>query len=317
MVLRRRSTGARLASVVAFVSLILVADAAFAATPVVVRDRPGVAEQGPSGSDGAFAWVDLAPDTGWDAFVKPAGEPKIHLNGRGQSLGVGVDGSVVVYDLFPRHGSADLRFFDLGTLERSSPPDGVNTGADESQPALSGDWLFFTRTGRGGESRTEVVLFNLDTSEERILSSRRSRTNYVVTNQVSGDWATWERCRFVEGSFTHCEVFVYRVSTDATTTVPNPGGQQYSSSVTSDGTVYFARGGEADEWICGTDVSLLRLPLVGSEQVIATIPDGRDVFSSFGVEEMDDSTTLLFERSRCDRAFAGGIDGIANADTVM
>jgi hypothetical protein len=316
MVLRRRSTGARLVSLVALVCLILVAEAAFAATPVVVRDRPGIAEQGPAGSDGALAWVDLAANSGWDAFVKPPGEPKIHLNGTGQSLGVGIDGSAVVYDLFPRHGSADLRFFDLTTGERSAPPDGVNTRADESQPAVSGDWLFFTRTGRGGASRTQAVLFNLDTSEERVLSSRRSRTNYMVTNQVSGDWATWERCRFVEGVFSHCEVFVYRISTETTTTVPNPGRQQYSSSVTSDGTVYFARGGDAEEWTCGADVSLVRLPQVGSEQVIAALPDGRDVFASFGVEEMDGSTTLLFERTRCDRAFAGGIDGITDADTT-
>ncbi|HYJ60412.1 MAG TPA: hypothetical protein VE032_02980 [Actinomycetota bacterium] len=315
MVLRRRSAGARLASVAAFACLILVAEAAFAATPVVVRNRPGVAEQGPAASGGAFAWVDFTLDSGWDAFVKPAGEPRIHLNGAGESLGVGIDGSDVVYDRFRRHG-ADLRFFDLGTRERSAPPDGVNTAADESQPALSGDWLFFMRTGRGGENRTRVVLFNLDTSEQRVLSSRRSRTNYVVTNQVSGDWATWERCRYVEGVFTHCEVFVYRISTDATTTIPNPGGQQYSSSVTSDGTVYFARGGEADEWVCGTDVSMVRLPLGGSEQVIATIADGRDVFSSFGAEELDDSTTLLFERSRCDGTFSTGIYGIANADTA-
>ena len=121
----RRTAAVRLTSILAITGILLIADAAFAAVPVVIRDRPHVAEQGPAATPDAFAWIDFTQDEGWNAYVKPDGEPRITVNVAGASLGVGIDGSTVVYDRYPRHGSSGLRFFDLVTGDRSDPPDGV------------------------------------------------------------------------------------------------------------------------------------------------------------------------------------------------
>lgn len=54
------------------------------------------------------------------------------------------------------------------------------------------------------------------------------------------------------------------------TPIPNPGGRQYSSSVTPDGTVYFARSSGA----CGEGVRLMRHPLDGDSVLITRIQSG-------------------------------------------
>jgi hypothetical protein len=234
------------------------------------------------------------------------------------SYSVGIDGSTAVFDLFRRHDE-DLKMFDVLTQTRSAPPAGVNTDDSEYQPALSGDWLFFTRNTSPTRPRrlvrVKAVLFNTMTSEQRVLTNLRQRNHYLVTNQVNGDWATFETCDFLRGEFRNCQVWLYQISTETLMQIPNPDRQQYSSAVTSDGTVYFVRSGNSHYWLCGRNVQIIRLPDGGSETVIGTIPDGRDVFASFALEEADDSTTLLFDRQRCRRP-VGGIYEITDADTA-
>jgi hypothetical protein len=309
----------RFVVIAACCSIVLVAGVAAAATVEPVLDRKGVAEVDPAASQGYLAWGQFDRHA-YNTFVKPDGSPKIRMNPAGtRSFAVGIDGTTAVFDMYRRH-DVDLKMFDVLTQTRSAPVAGVNTDANEYEPALSGDWLFFTRdtapTKPPRLARTRAVLFNTTTSEQRVLANLRLRTHYLFTNQVNGDWATFETCDLRHGEFSDCQVWLYRISTDTLTQVPNPNRQQYSSAVTSDGTLYFVRSGNGDHWVCGKNVQFIRLPDGGSEVVIATLPLGRDVFSSFALEEGDSSTTLLFERDRCSNPFQAGIYEIANADTA-
>lgn len=314
---RTVSTRTRMALMAAFCSIILVGGVAVAGTVQPVRDRPGVVERDPAASQGYLAWAQV-DGRRFNSFVKPDGAPRIRMNRRGiRGFSVGIDGTTAVFEMARRQSdNTDLKMFDVIAQTRSDPVAGVNTNNSEFQPALSGDWLFFTRDTSptaGRHARLRAVLFNTSTSEKRVLTDLRAGNHYLVTNQVNGDWATFETCD-VRGGFSNCQVWLYRISTDTLTQVPNPDRQQYSSAVAGDGTLYFVRSGNADHWLCGKNVRIVRLPEGGSEQVIGTIPDGKDVFASFALEEADTSTTLLFDRLTC--SGDGGIYEIANADTA-
>jgi hypothetical protein len=315
----RRTVQSRLiwfALIAACCSIVLVAEVAVARTIEPVLDEKGVIEHDPAASQGYLAWSQ-SKGRGSNAFVKPDGSPRIRMNPEGShSFSVGIDGTTAVFDLL-RRDDLDLKMFDVLTQTRSAPPAGVNTDASEYQPALSGDWLFFTRntspTRPRRLARVRAVLFNTMTSEQRVLANLRERNHYLVTNQVNGDWATFETCDF-RREFSNCQVWLYQISTETLTQISNPDRQQYSSAVTSDGTLYFVRSGNSDHWLCGKNVQIIRLPDGGSETVIGTIPSDRDVFASFALEEADDSTTLLFDRRRC--VGPGGIYEITDADTA-
>jgi hypothetical protein len=307
--------------VVALSFALLLTGVALAGTPVRVVDRRGWEDE-PAGSPGYLAWGQVGPHGTYRTFVKPDGEPRIQLNrpATPSGLGVGMDGTTAVFDFRSPRGDLDLRMFDVLTETRSRPPVGINTDGDEARPSLSGDWLLFDRVtlrpARPARARVRVILFNTSTNEERVLADLRSANHWLQASQVNGDWATYESCDH-RGRFSNCQVFLYRISTDTTTPIPNPGRQQGNTSVTSDGTVYFGRMAGADYWICGRNTQIIRLPYGGSAEVIATFPDGWELFSSFALEETDGSTTLLLGRGSCSRCLSvGGIWEIANADTV-
>ena len=277
---------------------VLILGVAWAGTPVPVVDNPRALEQYPAASQGYLAWARV---TNHDAnsFVKPDGAPKIQMNRPGTaSGGVGMDGTTAVYEVFGNagRGNGNLRMFDVLTETRSDPPAGVNTPIDEYRPSISGDWLMFNRDG---VRRNKVILFNISTSERRVLANLFGGDHYLLSNQVNGDWATYESCDLRRGVYSNCQVSLYQISTDTLTQIPNPNRQQYSSSVTSDGTVYFVRGRNRERWMCGRGAQVVRLPNGGTEDVIATIPQGKDVFSTFALEESDTSTTLLLGRQPC------------------
>jgi hypothetical protein len=109
--------------------------------------------------------------------------------------------------------------------------------------------------------------------------------------------------------------FRYHISTGTTLRLPNPGKQQYGSAVTSDGTVYFFRVGGSTYWRCGANGKLLRYPVGGPATVIASLPDGKDISSTFALEEGDGSVSLYFDRVECD-TFQRDIYKIVNADSA-
>ena len=301
--------------IVLAVTLGLLTSVANAATPEVVLDDPDVSETHPSRSDGYLVWSARAR-----TFVMPDGGDRVRVNPPDTiSLAGAIDGTTVAYQEIRRRDS-DIRFYDAMTQAYSDPPDGINSRNWEEDPALSGDWLLFIRSNINRVPRSDawlrVLLVNLDTDERRRLLDTPYRQRYVATDQVNGDWATYETCRTPGGSFTQCNVYLYRISTETTTTVADTGQQEYAGGVTSDGTVYLVRSGNAQEWLCGKNAKIVRVPFGESPgDPIAALPDDVDALNSFAFEEMDDSVTYDFARLRC-RTGAEGIYQIPDADTA-
>jgi hypothetical protein len=279
------------------------------AQPAPILTDPDADEQNPAASDGYLMWAQNK-----NTFVRPEGEARIRLDPRGTlSFGGAIDGTTAVFAQSV-DGQDDLFLFDVLTETRSDPPQGVNTPAFEAQPSISGDWLLFSRAnGR----RFKVILFDLTTSERRVLADLEYGTHFVTSDQVNGDWATWEACRYrpSDDTYSNCQVFRYQISTSTGTMIPNPGKQQFGAGITSDGTAYVVRAGSAAEYRCGKNVRIVRIELDGSSHVIANLPEGRDSFNTFAFDESDGSTSLYFDRYRCPGSNYN-VYAIDNADTA-
>ena len=229
----RDSIFRRLSGVLILIStVVLLATAvAYGAVPEKVRDDPRVDERASAASPDYFAWTQnlrSRPDQ-YNSYVRPSGGgQRVRVNPLGtRSYGVGIDGSLVVYQSTREDGN--LHFYDAATQTRDPMPDGVNTRSFEERPTLSGDWLLFTRDSQNRvkftRARTKVVLFNVVTKESRVLRSGLDRSVLLGSDQVNGDWATFERCHFDRHTqeFSNCHVFRYRISTEALVRIPNPG----------------------------------------------------------------------------------------------
>ena len=288
---------------------------AWAGTPVPVVDSPRAREHNPAASQGYLAWArqTRSSDT---SFVKPDGAPKIRLNRPGTgSLGVGLDGTTAVYDVFGNsgRGNGNLRMFDVLTETRSDPPAGVNTPQDEFRPSISGDWLLFTRDNfrTAGFDTYRIRMTLIQHVDERGARAREPPWAESLPAQQPGERGLGDvrvlRPSGVASPTARCPST--RSAPPRLTQIPNPDRQQYSSSVTSDGTVYFVRQRNSERWVCGRAGQVVRLPNGGGEALIATIPEGKDVFSTFALEESDASTTLLLGREPCrqSRIPRGGI----------
>lgn len=314
---RERNAGRvrRLIALVATLVLaVIVTVAAYAATPEIVLNDPAVHELWSSASDGYLVWSanSEAKPTSYHSYVLADGGSPVRIG----SFGASIDGTTIVY----KKGD-DLRFFDAVTEARSAPPAGVNTPNDEYRPTLSGDWLLFTRTNSNRVSPRhtwrKVVLFNVPTSASIVLQKLPYRSTSLQSDQVNGDWATFDSCdyRSATNEFVNCQVSRYQISTGDLVQIANPGLQQYGGSVSGDGTVYLVRTRTRDHWECGNHAKLVRYPVGGPGVVIATLPDGKDAFTTFAFDESDGSTTMYFDRQPC-APFKGGIYRILNADTA-
>jgi hypothetical protein len=308
-----------LAATLVFVSIAAIAGAA---TPDQVLDEPGVFEGPSSASDGYLVWSanSAAKPRRFNSYVMAGVGSPVRINPQGtQSHTASIDGTDIVYEEHASPGAdGDLWFYDAMTAVRSAVPDGVNTPNEEYRPTLSGDWLLFTRDDLGRvpfrDARVKVILFDLSAGTGTVLKSLPARGHYLVSDQVNGDWATFESCRFRRGEFFDCQVFLYEISVDTLTEVANPGVQQYAGAVSDDGTVYLTRTRNRDHWNCGSHTKLVRMD-GGNGTVIATLPDGRDALTTFALDETGGSTTLYFDRLRC-RNGESGIYRFQDADTT-
>ena len=287
----------------------------WAATPVL---KGAADEFYPSANQEFLVWAQnsLSRPRHYDVFAKRPGKRKFRVNGAGTTaFGSGVSGSTVAYQEISRGGSK-IRLFDLETRDRRNPPEGVNTDKWEWKPSISGNQILFSRSNinlvryRSSEWQ-RVVLFDRQSGESRTLARVRGRNRWLMSNQVNGDYLTWESCN---GDLDNCNVVRYQISAKDRDRIPNPGKQQYGGAVTSDGTVYFVRAGQSDAWKCGASVRILRYPDGGPAEMIATVPRGKDVFTMFALEEEDGSVTLYFDRYSC-RTNYGDVFRIQNADT--
>lgn len=300
--------------------VVLASHSAVAATPTAVIARKGVSEIQPSASDGYVVWSQNSAEhpRHFNSYAVAPGERSIRLNEAGtSSLAAGIDGTSVLYQRAGPTGW-DLRLYDLETGERSNPGKAVNTNYFEYQPNLSSEYFFFGRGKFEGKTQwTRLILYNRITGRSRVLGGEIDpRHGYIDSNQVNGDWVVWERCQTAGGQFTNCDVFRYQISTKETVRLPNPGKQQYGSSVTSDGTVYFIRTGGSDYWRCGAGAKLIRYPVDGPETVVASLAKGKDAFATFALEGPYETVSIYFDQRACKQGQVGDIFKVADASST-
>ena len=289
---------------IALAVVVLAAQAAFAATPVPVIAQKAIDEFQASASANYIVWTQNSEEhpRHVNVYAKAPGGSPIRVNERGSSaFNAAIDGTTVVYSRFTSDDFGDLRLYDLRTGERSDPGDGVNTRYVELQPNLSGRYLFFERAKFGGATRfAKLILYDRRTERSTVLAEVDPGTGFVDADQVNGDWLVWEYCAVSRPQrYSECDVFRYRISTGHAVRLPNPGAQQYSPGVTSDGTVYYIRNGGPERWRCGAHARIVRYPVGGPATVLASIPHGKDVFAEFALEGQYGLVTDYFDVTRC------------------
>lgn len=231
----------------------------------------------------------------YNVYFSQGGGPKQRVNPPGTEASMGgIDGTELIYTEFT--DKADLVLYDMATETTLPIPSGVNTARFELNPSNSGDYLLFDRDRFARRHRLErIVLHNTMTDAETILAETEAAHKFLLSGQVNGDWAVYFLC-----GTRVCNVFRYDIMNDETSMVPNPGNkQQYASSVSEGGVVYFVRSGVQ----CGQNVRYMTWDGATDPTVFLDFPDGRDSFDSF----FDDSaSSLYFERIRC-RGFTSDI----------
>src|SRR5947209_4695313 len=227
----------------------------------------------------------------FDVYVKPAGQPRYKVNARGEAFAGGIDGNTLIYQSI-RNGQSDLRLFDLATHTRSVPA-GVNTRRAEYAPTISGSWILFGRLWHSHPLNSQVILHNTTTSETRVIAERINRRGRdVAPGQLNGDFATWQSDNARTGG---ANVFLYQISTSASTKVPEPTGKvQYFPAVVPSGAVFYVR--------CNTNCEahvVLREYASGVDTPLAVMPRGYDIFRTFAVDEGSGVTSVYFSRYQC------------------
>jgi hypothetical protein len=283
--------GGRAAAILAVsVAALTAAPAGLAAPiqqPIKTKPPPVNEENGASTGTGYLTWSQTTrahPNRTNEYFQRSGGRP-VRVNPAGtQGFGGGVDGTTLVYQQV-RGGRSDLRLYSLTARKNHLPPPGVNTFRWEWHPTISGNWLLYGRIASGIQ---QAVLFNLSTHKLRLLDHVTS-PGVVEPGQVSGGFATWDRCD------PRCNVFRYRISTGTTLRVPNPLVRyQYAPSVDSAGNVFYDRGGHR----CGRAVHLMELPAGGSPRSLLALHPTVDAGFSYAVEG-GSSERLLFSKFHC------------------
>jgi hypothetical protein len=264
-------------------------------TPVAVVATPRTEIQ-PAASPDYLVYSEVTrrrPNTSM-LFAKPAAAPRFRVNPpRTRAFAGSIHGNTLVYSQRTPSGRGEIKLFDLVSRTISNPP-GVNTAAHESGPALSGDWLVFTRAERPGlSSPRRLILHHLTDGSNRQLDNGANA--YVQGGGVAGSFVAWTRCRFP----TRCRTWLYDIGLASKHALPNPlAKSQFAASVSADGTVYYAESGTIS---CGARkvVRFWRQPLVGPRVLIGRLPRGRDTAMTSPVVMGDGSVELSFDRFIC------------------
>jgi hypothetical protein len=288
----RRKTTHVLATAVAASATAL---AATAATPSPVKAGPRN-EVGPAASDEWFAWSksrakQVSP---LDLWAQRAGGRPFRVNPKkSQAYAGGIDGARLYYQLI--HGRfadrSDIMLFDLNARRLRRLPSGINTPVWECCATGSGDWLLFSRGHVESRDRQLVLLRNLVSGELRVLDTIRNRRGFLSAGQLNGTFAVWVRC-----NPRPCQLFRYDVSTaTATALSTQPGKSVYAPSINQYGTVYYAQSNSG----CGKSVELVKQRIEGPPEVLAKLPEGKDVdvtysFATLGKSPSEIVTTWVY-----------------------
>jgi hypothetical protein len=112
---------------------------------------------------------------------------------------------------------------------------------------------------------------------------------------VNGGYAVWTRCVPV------CNIFKFDLEAGKARRLPKPRSvppeHHYAPSVTPGGTVYLARTLKR----CNAPIEIVRYgrddPATGS--VIATVPKGTDLATTFARQNRDGSVDVFYDRAIC------------------
>jgi hypothetical protein len=255
---------------------------ALAATTALAASTPsGIkttarSEVRPVAADDWFAWSQspARKTSPFDLYAQRAGGKPFRVNRK--AYAGGINGTTLVYQTIrgthPR--LSDLKLYDLSTKRPKPLPAGINSRRWECCGSISGDWLLFQR-GRPSSTGRQLVLFwNLLTGEQRVIDTLQAHRGQLHAAQLNGTFAVWWRCN----PWPQCRVFRYDVASASTTALTIPAGKiAYAASVNQFGTVYYAQRGGG----CGNEVELMKQPLIGPPELLATLPRGRDVGVSY------------------------------------
>jgi hypothetical protein len=266
------------------------AQAVAAPVQVAVKAKPPpVSERDGAAASGYLSWdQNSTSDPGHvNEYLQRAGKTPVRVNAAGtQGFGGGISGRTLVYQQVTG-GRSDLRLFDLLTHHRAAPFAGVNTNLYELHPTISGSWILFGR--RAGNGATSVLLANTSTHAIRLLA-HASPPGSVDPGQVSGDWATWDRCS------SRCNVFRYRISTRGLAKVPNPLLRfQLDPAVDSAGNVFYNRSGRR----CGRGVHVMELLRGGTPRTLLALKTTNDTGAMYLNETGTAGEHLLFGKFHC------------------
>lgn len=250
----------------------------------------------PSSNAGYLMWSEnsTAHPNQYNEFIQQGSGPVRNVNPSGSQGvwgAVSSDGTTAAFQEII-NGKSNIELYNTGSHTVSNPPAGVNTKEWEWSPSIDGNYLLFARNDITATfPPDDVVLFKLSTDTQLVLGTSGLRKGYMQAGQVSGDYATYQKC-----SASVCNVYRYQISTATTTMVPNPRSKvNYASSVDTSGTVYFGRSG----WNCGSNARLEKWTPGGSPpSTLYTPAVGVDFGGSF-TETTGGGDVLFFDRVKC------------------
>lgn len=266
-------------------------------------------EWGPVAGSGGIAWNRYNRRDSW--VLARVNADTFRVNSSRTSAWTGsIEGDTLVYQRANRRGS-DIVAFDLSSRSKLPSPAYVNTRWWEWGPRASGDWVFFGRSNVNYGQRREwrkLILTNTATGESRRLAMS-PRRGYQQLGQVSGNWVTWYECS--DDSWADCSMYRYDIAGSVKELIPQVTPAQWDPAISSDGTLYYLRGGRA----CGKNVTLVRRTLDGTESVLYEFPASIDAGGLY-VDDGPTQDDLYFHDIACEHGFASDIYKISAADTA-
>jgi hypothetical protein len=274
----------------------LTGTAAAGLSPDVVKNET-MNELSPAASANWFAWTRTPADRPLRANVRAepmpvdgVGDFRVNATGTRAWTG-GIEGNRLVYQEIDK-GDSDIRLYNLSSPGQAPTPRGINTDRWEWHPSIStanGDtWILF---GRQNASTGLQRIFARNTTDNVLvlLQEIENPRHSLIPGQVNGNWVTWTSCR------PDCHVRYDNLLNRNPATVPRPDyvRHQYASSISDDGTVYFARSGRG----CGANVKLMRYR-AGTDRRMVDFGDRRDLFFTY-VSDLGLTDDVYYDRVRC------------------
>jgi virginiamycin B lyase len=237
---------------------------------IPVRMTP-LYERLPNGSGQALAWTQQANNAYPYVVVTQPGKPAMAFASAGHYLwSVGFDAGRLLAQRADNNGHSDLVMYDAATRRALKLPKAVNTKRWDfgGEGALSGTHLLVVH-GADNEKKQTLAMVDLRKGKSKTIATRKKMTQPALeTSSIAGSWIAYFTAS--NRDLIHRYDIRHRRQT---VTNPPLGMYDYASSVLSDGTVYFIRGGAG----CGDRIRLMRWRLGRQPEQVAAVPAGWDV----------------------------------------